>query len=59
MKFSATSANAGNSAGEVPRLVQDGIGSRSIGEELEGQSLLGVEGFAEGLRPARREAADP
>ena len=30
--------------------VQDGIGSRSIWEELEAQSLLGVEGFAEGLR---------
>jgi hypothetical protein len=30
--------------------VQDGIGSGSIWEELEGQSLLGVEGFAEGLR---------
>jgi putative transposase len=30
--------------------VQDGIGSQSIWEELEAQSLLGVEGFAEGLR---------
>ncbi len=30
--------------------VQDGIGSRSIWEELEAQSLLGIEGFAEGLR---------
>jgi REP element-mobilizing transposase RayT len=30
--------------------VQDGIGSRSIWEGLEAQSLLGVEGFAEGLR---------
>ena len=30
--------------------VQDGIGSHSIWEELEAQSLLGVEGFAEGLR---------
>ena len=30
--------------------VQDGIGNRSIWEALEAQSLLGVEGFAEGLR---------
>ena len=30
--------------------IQDGIDSRSIWEELEAQSLLGVEGFAEGLR---------
>jgi putative transposase len=30
--------------------VQDGIGSGSIWEELQAQSLLGVEGFAEGLR---------
>ena len=30
--------------------VQDGIGNRPIWEELEAQSLLGVEGFAEGLR---------
>ncbi|HEX2227105.1 MAG TPA: addiction module toxin RelE, partial [Candidatus Binatia bacterium] len=30
--------------------VQDAIGSRSIWEELEAQTLLGVEGFAEGLR---------
>ena len=30
--------------------VQDGIGSSSIWNELEAQSLLGVEGFAEGLR---------
>ena len=28
--------------------VQDGIGSSSIWDELEAQSLLGVEGFAEG-----------
>lgn len=30
--------------------VRDGIGSHSIWEGLEAQSLLGVEGFAEGLR---------
>jgi len=30
--------------------VQDGIGGSSIWDELEAQSLLGVEGFAEGLR---------
>jgi len=30
--------------------VQDGIGNRSIWERLEAQSLLGVEGFAQGLR---------
>jgi hypothetical protein len=30
--------------------VHDGIGGRSIWEELEAQSLLGLEGFAEGLR---------
>lgn len=30
--------------------VQDGIGSSSIWDGLEAQSLLGVEGFAEGLR---------
>ena len=30
--------------------IQDGIGSSSIWDELEAQSLLGVEGFAEGLR---------
>jgi putative transposase len=31
--------------------VQAGIDSASIWENLEAQSLLGVEGFAEGLRP--------
>lgn len=30
--------------------VQDGTGSSSLWDELEAQSLLGVEGFAEGLR---------
>jgi putative transposase len=30
--------------------VQDGIGSSSIWDELKAQSLLGLEGFAEGLR---------
>jgi hypothetical protein len=30
--------------------VQDGIGSQSIWVEVEAQSLLGVEGFAAGLR---------
>jgi putative transposase len=30
--------------------VQDGIGNASIWDELEAQSLLGLEGFAEGLR---------
>ena len=35
---------------EYREFIQDGIDSRSIWEELEAQSLLGVEGFAEGLR---------
>jgi REP element-mobilizing transposase RayT len=30
--------------------VEDGVGSSSIWDELEAQSLLGLEGFAEGLR---------
>jgi hypothetical protein len=51
MKFSATSANEGAAEQEKYRdFVQDGIGNRSIWEEPEAQSLLGVEGFAEGLR---------
>ena len=32
------------------QFVQDGIGSSSIWDELKAQSLLGVEGFADGLR---------
>jgi hypothetical protein len=35
--------------------VQDGIGGHWIWQELEAQSLLGVEGFAEGLRHLVRE----
>src|SRR5262249_12047177 len=41
--------------------VQAGIDSASIWENLEAQSLLGVEGFAEGLRPLvtkRREVKE-
>ena len=32
------------------QFVQDGIGSSSIWDELKAESLLGVEGFADGLR---------
>jgi putative transposase len=32
------------------QFIQDGIGSSSIWEELQAQSLLGIEGFAAGLR---------
>jgi len=50
MKFSVTSPNAGAAAQEkYLDFIQDGIGNPSIWEGLKAQSLLGVEGFAEGL----------
>ncbi|MSP38279.1 MAG: addiction module toxin RelE [Deltaproteobacteria bacterium] len=45
--FGQRKAAAQNKFGEF---VQAGIGSPSIWDDLEAQSLLGVEGFAEGLR---------
>ena len=40
----------GQRPGKYSEFAQAGIGGPSIWDDLEAQSLLGVEGFAEGLR---------
>jgi hypothetical protein len=51
MKPSGVSVSGRPAPGKsIPSLFKPEIGNPSIYEDLEAQSLLGVEGFAEGLR---------
>ena len=45
----------GPAEGKYREFIRDGIGGGSLWDDVKGQSLLGVEGFVEGLLPQVRE----